>query len=88
MEISEEIREWLNSNLTDEQLKSFDNFECELIGDINKVSIANRLRPTCSCGFKMKVVELMGYGELIKYWGCYNCNIDTVIRDVKSDVQE
>ena len=34
------------------------------------------LRPVCSCGVKMKLVEHRGYYDEFLYWRCDSCKLD------------
>ena len=45
------------------------------------------IRPTCSCGVKMKLVEYRGYYEEFRYWDCDNCKLNNVMdkRAIKAD---
>lgn len=39
--------------------------------------IPEELKPTCSCGEKMIVVQYKGYYDEFNYFSCANCELDT-----------
>ena len=45
--------------------------------------IPEELRPTCSCGEKMIVVNYKGYYDEFSYFSCANCELDA--DDYKSE---
>lgn len=43
------------------------------------------IRPTCSCGVKMKLIEYSGYYDGFKYWACENCDLENQLDEYDSD---
>lgn len=43
------------------------------------------IRPTCSCGVKMKLIKYKGYYDTFQYWSCENCELETKLDKYKSD---
>lgn len=40
------------------------------------IELPEELRPTCSCGERMIVVQYKGYYDEFNYFGCTNCKLD------------
>ena len=40
------------------------------------IELPEELRPTCSCGKRMIVVQYKGYYDEFSYFGCTNCKLD------------
>jgi hypothetical protein len=43
------------------------------------------IRPTCSCGVKMKLVEYEGYYDGFRYWICENCDMENKLYNYEPD---
>ena len=52
------------------------------------MKIKFELRPVCSCGVKMKLVEYKGYYDSFNYWRCDNCDLDKKIQKIEADKGE
>lgn len=52
------------------------------------MKIKFELRPVCSCGVKMKLVEYKGYYDSFNYWRCDNCDLDKKIQNIEADKGE
>lgn len=52
------------------------------------MKIKFELRPVCSCGVKMKLVEYKGYYDSFNYWRCDNCDLDNKIQKIEADKGE
>ena len=54
---------------------------------MNKRKAPMSIRPTCSCGSKMKLIEYTGYYDGFMYWKCDNpkCNVTTKMEHFEPD---
>lgn len=52
------------------------------------MNIKFELRPVCSCGAKMKLIEYVGYYDSFNYWRCDNCDLGNKIQNIEADKGE